>query len=35
MKMQVVVCLLAFVALFGAAAQALDVPKFDMFAGYS
>ena len=35
MKSQVVVCLLALVSLFGAAAQAQDVPKFDVFAGYS
>jgi len=35
MKLQVVVCLLALVSLFGAAAQAQDVPKFDVFAGYS
>ena len=35
MKWKVVVCLLAFVSLFGAAAHAQDVPKFDVFAGYS
>ena len=35
MKLPVVVCLLALVSLFGAAAQAQDVPKFDVFAGYS
>jgi len=35
MKLQVVVCLLALVSLFGAAAQAQDVPKFAVFAGYS
>ena len=35
MKLKVVVCLLAFVWLFGAAAQAQDVSKFDVFAGYS
>ena len=35
MKLQVVVCLLALVSLCGAAAQAQDVPKFGVFAGYS
>ena len=35
MKMKVVVCLLAFLSLFGVAAQAQDVRKFDVFAGYS
>jgi opacity protein-like surface antigen len=35
MKLKVVVCLLVFTSLFGAAAQAQDVPKFDVFAGYS
>src|SRR5258708_33531049 len=35
MKWKVVVCLLAFVSLFGAAAYAQDTPKFDVFAGYS
>jgi hypothetical protein len=34
-KLQVVVCLLALVSFFGAAAQAQDEPKFDVFAGYS
>jgi hypothetical protein len=34
MKLKVVVCLLAFVWLFGSAAQAQDVSKFDVFAGY-
>src|SRR5260370_12816907 len=35
MKFKVLVCLLAFSSLFGAAAYAQDVPKFDLFAGYS
>jgi len=35
MKVKVVVCLLAVVSLFGAAAHAQDVPKFDLSAGYS
>jgi opacity protein-like surface antigen len=35
MKLKVVVCRLAFLSLFGVAAQAQDVPKFDVFAGYS
>jgi len=35
MKWRVVVCLMAFVSLFGAATYAQDVPKFDVFAGYS
>jgi outer membrane immunogenic protein len=35
MKVSVVVCLLALVSLFGATAFAQDVPKFDVFAGYS
>jgi len=35
MKLKVVVCLLAFVSLFTVALSAQDVPKFDLFAGYS
>jgi len=35
MKLKVVVCLLAFLSFFGVAAQAQDIPKFDIFAGYS
>jgi opacity protein-like surface antigen len=35
MKLKVAVCLLAFTSLFGAAAQAQEAPKFDVFAGYS
>jgi hypothetical protein len=35
MKVNVVVCLLALLSLFGAAAYAQDVPKFDVFAGYT
>ena len=35
MKLKVVVCLLAFVSLFGVSAFAQDTPKFDVFAGYS
>jgi outer membrane immunogenic protein len=35
MKVNAVVCLLAFASLFGAAASAQDAPKFDVFAGYS
>jgi opacity protein-like surface antigen len=35
MKRTFVVCLIAFVSLFGAAAYAQDLPKFDLFAGYS
>lgn len=35
MKFKVLVCLLAFSSLFGAAAYAQDAPKFDLFAGYS
>ena len=35
MKLPVVVCLLALVSLCGVAAQAQDVPKFDVFVGYS
>jgi outer membrane immunogenic protein len=35
MKLKVVVCLLAFASLFGAAARAQDGSKFDLFAGYS
>jgi len=35
MKVNVVVCLLALLSLFGAAGYAQDVPKFDVFAGYS
>ena len=35
MKWKVVVYLMAFVSLFGAATYAQDVPKFDVFAGYS
>jgi outer membrane immunogenic protein len=35
MKWKVVVCLSAFISLFGAAAHAQDIPKFDVFAGYS
>ena len=35
MKLKVVVCLLALASLFGATAHAQDVPKFDLFAGYS
>src|SRR5215510_359780 len=35
MKLKVVVCLLAFASLFSIAASAQDVPKFDLFAGYS
>lgn len=35
MKVNVVVCLLAFVSLFGVSAFAQDVPKFDLFTGYS
>ena len=35
MKWKVVVYLMAFASLFGAATYAQDVPKFDVFAGYS
>jgi outer membrane immunogenic protein len=35
MKLKVVVCLFVFASLFGTAAYAQDVPKFDLFAGYS
>jgi outer membrane immunogenic protein len=35
MKVNVVVCLLALVSLFGTATYAQDVPKFDLFTGYS
>ena len=35
MKLKVVVCLLAFLSFFGVRAQAQDIPKFDVFAGYS
>src|SRR5271168_236233 len=35
MKLKVVVCLLAFLSFFGVAAKAQDIPKFDIFAGYS
>jgi hypothetical protein len=35
MKLKVVVCLLAFASLFTVAASAQDVPKLDIFAGYS
>ncbi len=35
MKSVVVVCLLAFVSLFAGATYAQDVPKFDLFTGYS
>ena len=35
MKLKVVVSLLAFLSFFGVAAQAQDVPKVDIFAGYS
>src|ERR1043166_3690918 len=35
MKLKVVVCLLAFASLFSVAASAQEVPKFDLFAGYS
>ena len=35
MKLKVVVCLPALASLFGAAASAQDVPKRDVFAGYS
>ena len=35
MKWKVVVCLMAFVSLFDAGTYAQDVPKFDVFAGYS
>jgi outer membrane immunogenic protein len=35
MKLKFVVCLLAFASLFSVAASAQDVPKIDLFAGYS
>ena len=35
MKLKVVVCLLVFGSVFGVVACAQDVPKFDLFAGYS
>jgi opacity protein-like surface antigen len=35
MKLKLVVCLLAFLSFFGIRAQAQDIPKFDIFAGYS
>ena len=35
MKLKVVVCLLAFLSFRAASAFAQDVPKFDVFAGYS
>jgi opacity protein-like surface antigen len=35
MKWKLVVCLLAFVSLFSVTLSAQDVPKFDLFAGYS
>lgn len=35
MKLKVVVCLLALVSLSSVAVSAQDVPKFDLFAGYS
>jgi len=35
MKLKVVVCLLAFASLFSVTVYAQDVPKFDLFAGYS
>src|SRR5215470_18182931 len=35
MKLKVVVCLLAFASLFSVTLSAQDVPKFDLFAGYS
>jgi opacity protein-like surface antigen len=35
MKLKFIVCLFVFGLLFGTAAHAQDVPKFDLFAGYS
>src|SRR5262249_11122275 len=35
MKLKVVVCLLALASLFSVTVSAQDVPKFDLFAGYS
>jgi outer membrane immunogenic protein len=35
MKLRMVVCLLTFISLGGAAAYAQETPKFDVFAGYS
>jgi opacity protein-like surface antigen len=35
MKLKVVVCLLAFASLFSVTLSAQDVPRFDLFAGYS
>jgi opacity protein-like surface antigen len=35
MKLKIVVCLLGVLSLFGVAAHAQDVPKIDVFAGYS
>jgi len=35
MKLKAVVCLLAVVSLFSATVSAQEVPKFDLFAGYS
>lgn len=35
MNLKVAVCLLAFLSLCGASVYAQDVPKFDVFAGYS